>query len=637
MIKRSYVKLAAAACLGLSVYGNAGADKRMELDEVVVVSAPVISENQPDRYGSSATIVTEQQIRDLNAQDIATSLRRTPGVNISRYNPTGSHGGAEGGGIFIRGMGSSRPGAEIKTFIDGVPMYMSVWNHPLLDLLSIDTASAIEIYKSPQPKKFGNAFALVNIVPKRKLRDGFRTELRLAAGSYKTFIQAAEHAGRSGAFDYYLGQSFRVSDGHREKSDGQLANYFLRIGWELSENWYAYVFGLHTDNYTWDPGVKGGDPIARQGKYATEAWLGAMTVEHRHDNAAGRYQIYANQGKGRQLKRPDGTPDATWEFKYRGFKAGETWEPWSGGEIKFGTDYDEIRGNGGTEGNRFEGETHRITSPYIAVSHMVGEPESMHLVPSAGTRFYNHNRFGSEYSPHAGLVLGHGNTKLRLGYARGVIYPGLDVMIISEYVNPALGDSWKNLDAETLNHYEIGISHVWNRLSADLTLFRDEGRNRYVIVPPPPPTPVFENTGDYRTHGAETTITCKPTDNLSFFMGLTLLDKDPDNLPYAPATSFSAGVNWRFMRNFMLSLDCQRVGSIYTGPRARRDGAGNENKVDSYYLVNGKLSYALPLEKWNMQGEIFVAGENLADVDYEYRPGYPMPGINGMAGIRIAL
>ena len=41
---------------------------------------------------------------NLNAADLGTALRRTPGVNISRYNPIGSFGGAEGGGIFIRGM-----------------------------------------------------------------------------------------------------------------------------------------------------------------------------------------------------------------------------------------------------------------------------------------------------------------------------------------------------------------------------------------------------------------------------------------------------------------------------------------------------------------------------------------------------
>lgn len=38
-------------------------------------------------------------------------------VNISRDNIVGSYGGAQGGTVFIRGMGSERPGAEILTLI----------------------------------------------------------------------------------------------------------------------------------------------------------------------------------------------------------------------------------------------------------------------------------------------------------------------------------------------------------------------------------------------------------------------------------------------------------------------------------------------------------------------------------------
>lgn len=141
------------------------APKTFHMEEVQVVASPVIQGNVLDRYAAQKTTVSEEQINDLNAQDLASALRRTPGVNISRYNMVGSFGGGEGGAVFIRGQGSSRPGAEIKTLVDGVPMYMSVWNHPLLDLMSIDPAHMIEVYKSPQPQNFGNAFAIVNILP----------------------------------------------------------------------------------------------------------------------------------------------------------------------------------------------------------------------------------------------------------------------------------------------------------------------------------------------------------------------------------------------------------------------------------------------------------------------------------------
>jgi iron complex outermembrane receptor protein len=84
------------------------------MEDIRVVSTPIIEGNQLDRQASQKTTVSEEQVRDLNAQDAASALRKTPGVNISRFNPIGSLRGAEGGAVFIRGQGSSRPGAEIK-------------------------------------------------------------------------------------------------------------------------------------------------------------------------------------------------------------------------------------------------------------------------------------------------------------------------------------------------------------------------------------------------------------------------------------------------------------------------------------------------------------------------------------------
>lgn len=625
----------------LIFYGSCGIlsaeteDKKevVQLEEMRVISSPIIEGNLVDDYGSVSTIVSEDQIKDLNAQDIGTALRRTPGVTISRYNPIGSFGGAEGGGIFIRGMGSSRPGSEIKTFIDGVPMFMGVWNHPLLDLISVDTASAIEVYKSPQPLIFGNAFASINIVPKKKKTEGFQTNLHLAGGSYGTLVQRAEHAGKIGATDYYLGQSFRTSKGHRTKSDGELTNYFARVGKELGQNWYASIFGLYTDNYAWDPGEKGADPLEREGKYGTEAMMGAINLAHDYPNAIGSIKAYANQGEGQQLSRPDGRQDAIWKFEYYGVRGKEKLNLWAGGELILGFDHDITKGEGGPEGEKWDGHTHRITSPYVGANHLLGDRDGFYAIPSAGLRYYDHNRFSSETAPNAGLVFGYQNTQVYAGYSRGVIYPGLEVLVLSEYVIPMLGESWRDLEAETLDHYEIGISHTWPSLRADLTLFRDEGENRYLIVPPPPPPPVFENISSYRTQGVEATVNYAPIKEVSLFLGATFLDSDPGDLPYAPDRTFSAGFNWEFVRNARLSMDGQYVSGMNVTSQARREGAVNETEVDSYYLVNGKISYLVRPRAHPLDIELFVSGENLTDKSYEYRPGYPMPGINGMAGL----
>ena len=111
------------------------AQQATSLPDVVVTGNPIIESNNLDQFSGFSTRVSESQIKDLGALDLAAALRMTPGVQISRYNEVGSYSGDQGGNVYIRGLGASRPGSEIKTYLDGVPVYMGVWNLPLMDLL----------------------------------------------------------------------------------------------------------------------------------------------------------------------------------------------------------------------------------------------------------------------------------------------------------------------------------------------------------------------------------------------------------------------------------------------------------------------------------------------------------------------
>jgi iron complex outermembrane receptor protein len=614
------------------------------MEEVKVVASPIIQGNQQDSYASQKTTVSEEQISDLNAQDLASALRMTPGVNISRYNPIGSFGGASGGAVFIRGQGSSRPGAEIKTLVDGVPMYMSVWNHPLLDLMSIDPAHTVEVYKSPQPQYFGNAFAVVNIVPKRAETEGFATRVQTAGGSYNTFIANGDSGGKQGPWDYYVGGGYRSSDGHRDDSDGELRDAFGRIGYQLNPNWNLSVFSLWNDNYARDPGEKGADPALQQGKYETRSLMAVATAANRYDKAEGYVKLYRNGGAGDWLDHPISASvkeDLYNNFLYYGVKAREVFQFWKGGEIITGLDWDYTEGDykqklsNGARDN-WNGEDFTIVSPYAAVSQLIGEKDGFFAIPSAGVRYYDNNEFNSEWAPHGGIILGYKDTDLHAGYSKGIIYPGLDVIVFSEKTIPALRDTWKDLNAEKVDHYEVGIRQRFGAFAiADLTFFYDDGKDRYVVVPPPPPPPVYNNVENYQIKGVEASLTVYPFKDLALFGGVTYLDTDPSDLPYAPKFTTSAGLNWRFLENFKLSLDCQYVDNFFVDSQARRLNTDNTREVDSYFLVNAKLAYLFDLKNWGMGGEVFVAGENLTDKNYEYLPGYPMPGINGMAGVQL--
>jgi len=614
-------------------------EEALRLEEIVVVAPAIIEGNEVNEYGSLVTVVSKEQISDLNAQDLPSALRRTPGVVISRHNPIGSFGGAEGGSIFIRGQGSSRPGAEIQMLVDGVPKFVSVWTHPLMDVLSVDMVDRAEVYKGAQPVLFGNmSFGAVNLTTKRRLVEGFTTSIHGAYGSYDTWVEVVEHGGKVDKFDYYLIQSYRSSDGHRDNSDGELQNQFGRAGYEISENWdFSLVFN-RTDNWADDPGPA--DLSApSEGRFSTEDYLTIATLSNQYKQGEGYLKVYWDSGDIDWVDQ-QGTPglDTLTDYNNYGVRARETLRAWDGGQLLAGLDIDYISGEVDfldpvNPDQHFERETFRLVAPHVAVSQQLGSKENIYAIPSAGFRYLSHSEFENETAPQAGVIVGYKDTEFHASYARGVNYPGVYVKVQEEIFLP--GDNkWKDLKAELIDHFEVGVSHsIRDKIRMDLTYFNDDGKDRIVVSPPPPFPPLLTNIEEYTIEGVEGTVTLSPLPELAFFAGFTYLDRDPEDLPYTPEWTASSGVNYRFLEKFRISLDAQYVDEQFVTSRARLEGTVNVDKVDSYFLLNGKLTYDFTLPYGNMKGQAYLAGENLTDTDYEQKKGYPMPGTSGMVGV----
>jgi outer membrane cobalamin receptor len=643
------VLLLFAICLAwVSTAPAAGPEeqKPVRMDEVVVTASPIIEGNRVSDFGSSSTTVTKEQIADLNAQDLPSALRLTPGVVISRHNPIGSFGGGEGGAIYIRGMGSSRPGAEIQTLVDGVPKFVSVWSHPLMDTLSIDPVERIEVYKGAQPLLFGNgAFGAVNMVTKRQSQEGFTTRLQGGYGSYNTLVEVAEHGGKIQDTDYYLLQSFRSSSGHRDNAGGQLQEYFGRVGHQLTGNWYFSLTANGTSNYANDPGSEG-RPREAQGTYKVDDTMTVATLAHTYSLAKGDIKAYWNGGKASWVNQYDLAGlfnyDTITNYDNYGVRARENLTPWTGANLLAGIDLDFISGKVDIDravprpDSFFPWEAFRILSPYAGLSQEIPMGGRWSLIPSAGIRFYGHSDFDSQWAPQAGLVLRNPDTDLHVNYGRGVSYPGIFVAAQSKLFWGG-NTRWKDLDPETVDHFEAGIAHSFtSKIRADVTFFHDKGQNRFILVTTPAP-PHYENIAEFRVQGMEATVTFAPTYEFTTFVGGTWIpDRAPDNLPYCPEWSLSAGMNYRFLERFRLSLDALWQASQYVAnTRAASYGGSSIAEVGGFFLLNGKVSWEFKMQSPRLSGEIFLAGENLADQDYAYKKDYPMPGITGMVGLNL--
>lgn len=605
-------------------------------EEVRVVAPPILEGDRVTPFATVVTTVTARQVEELGAGDLAAALRRVPGVTISRYNLVGAYGGGDGGAVYIRGQGSGRPGAEITTLVDGIPRFVGVWTHPLLDTLSIDSAAGLEVYKSAQPVLLGSmAFAGVNLLPKRVEREGSTTRLAGAFGEHTTSAGLVEHGARLGAWDYYLQGGERRSDGHRPDAGGRVRSAYGRLGYRLGRGWSASLQVHGANAWAEDPGPAGGPARGVVPRFAVQDVLAIATLGHQHRAGGGTLKFYHHGGDIDWLQWDGGQRHAfttVTDFSAYGVRLREELQLPGRTLLTLGLDHD--RYGGSTVERRpatslpFPRLLLRTTACYAMAARTFGS--RVEITPSLGVRYMDTAEFGAQWGGEAGVVVRRGTTEVHAHLARAVNLPGVYTAVM--FSRWGRGDSWRHLEPEVLRHAEVGVGQrVGERLRLQLVAFTDRVTDALRFVPPPPPPPAFANIGSYRVRGVEASLSVRAGERAAFFGGATYLDPDPADVPNAPRWALVGGASWVPRAGVRVHLDAQWVDSQYVlNPRyATRQAA-----IDSYALVNLKGSWAL-VGGPRGRLELFLAGENLADVDYQYRPGYPAPGRMATGGVEV--
>jgi outer membrane cobalamin receptor len=603
-----------------------GEEQSKPVFKVMVTAPPVLQTNEINRYSNRVSSIGESQIRDLNAHDLSTALRRLPGLVNSRYNLIGSYGGADGGAVFVRGHGSGRPGAEITTLTGGIPRFVGVWTHPLLDHMSVDATESISVYRSAQPVLLGNmAFAAVDLSPRRRQQPGFGGRFTSSLGQHNTMLQRLQAGFNRAGADGTLLAAYRSSDGHRPNSDGAVLNLYGTLGYELSSSWSVSGLVNYSDGWANDPGISGQAQLPRTERFGTESRFYLATLQHRGQRTRSELKLYYDDGSidWRQWDRALSAPydTLTWYDNY-GLRLRHTAELWDGGELVVGYDHDIY---GGEFCQRRDGRcgemiglSFRNSAPYFMVSHSFGSGTK--LIPSFGLRYNSSRYFGNDLGWQTGLTLDLDQTQVYANYAHAFNLPG--VYAAANYQQWGRGDQWRSLRPERMDHYEVGLVRNLNRwLQLDLSLFDDRVQDGLRFVAPPPPPPSFANIGNYRARGLEWTIRAEPLLNLGLFAGGAYSVSRPQNVPNLPTWSWTGGATYNPAPRWRLSADAQWLDRRYVlNPRYAQAQA----EVESFFLLNSRLGYQVTQSE-RRPVEIFLAGENLTNQRYEFRPGYPMP------------
>ncbi len=629
--------LLAVAGTSLAGDASAAASKKPRFEGKVEVTArPVEEGTHLDDLGGRVDVVGADQVENLGAQDLTMALRRLPGVTISRYDLVGAYGGADGGAVFVRGQGAGRPGAEITTAVDGIPRFAGVWTHPLVDALSLDLASRIEVFKTPQPVRYGNmAFGVVNMVPRRG-EGPLSGEVRGLGGSHGTLVGATElQSGWEGG-DVLAVLSHRESDGHRPRSAGRVDAGFLNLGLDAGGGWTARLLLSATDAWAEDPGRTGSPAPPVTPRFEDQDTLSILTLSHPLGEG-GRLAVKGYWDSGSiDWRQWDGEAGEAFrsltDWDNRGLRL--SWEGHPGGAattVAAGLDHDL---SGGTFVERHPSEdrldtdlTFRSTAAWAMVRHDHGG--RFHLTPSLGLRVADTRFFGTQWGAQGGLEATVGGLTLYANGARAYNLPGVYAAVMfSGWGRPG---EWKGLDPEVLAHWEVGVMRGGeDAVTWSLSVFRDRVTDAIRFAPPPPFPPRLANIGAYTVRGAEATVGWRPSPDLALFLGGTAMDTDPSPVPETPDWTASFGVSWRPVPSLICNLDAEAVShrwvlsSRFPSPQVELGG---------FLLVNGSVRLRLPATEAFRRAELRLTVENLGDEEYAYRPGYPMPGRIFLAGL----
>jgi len=654
-----------------------------KLKEIVVTTVPVVNPVTPvvTPFATQRNVVTEEQIKEQSSTDFQSSLRDVPGVMFQSRNLMGAQTSHS---LYIRGRGASHPSSDFAILYDGAPRFGALFGQVYGDSMALPTIGSIEIFKSPQPSEFGSGYALVNVVPKYMKQEGKEVVFDLSGGNFSTFVQSLSGGVKNGHYDIYVSQSWASTDGHVDRSRAQQQSYYANVGYQLSDNWTLRFLANYVAGQTVAP-LPDPKPAPNNGvswpmaeRFDTNTVFSTLTLSNSYDNASGWLKVYLNETDFDLLQeltngaRFAGGSGGLWSRQnvvLYGLRLREKIKPWRGGEIIVGSDFDltEMKNtqrtysglavpgiNGGRAVRIWEFPQTRIISPYSAVSHMFGSQAEFHVIPSAGYRYLHHNEFESASSYQAGLVVGYAHTDLIINYSRGVNYPSpIVVMNMVPTHAPVANASeiWKKIKPETVDHYEIGVTHSWpQKASLGATAFYDKGKDRYLAYMfGAIPVQFNDPIGKYEIRGLELAGTLTPVKKLELFAGATLMEAkakgsdgiERDRMPYTPSFQLQAGINWSFLESFRLRMDMQYLQDVYAGTNMR-SGSFNfgqlteSNKLENFAIFNARLGYRFDYKPMRVSdSELYFAVNNLFNRYYEYARGYGMPGITAFAGVSL--
>jgi outer membrane receptor protein involved in Fe transport len=602
----------------------------IEIKEVVVTGTKV--EVARKNIPLTVSLVPRETLEQTTESALLPVLsEEIPGLFVTERGITG-FGVATGaaGQLNMRGLGGN-PTTQVLILLDGHPQFMGLMGHHLPDAYVTSDVERVEVIRGPASFLYGsNAFGgVINIITKKQRQDGLEANARLQYGSFNTQKYMGSIGYKKNKFNVFASFNHDRTDGHRDTSDFKITNGYVKADYRFNAHFNLFADVNLASYETADPGMVGGPAGDRidilRGKTS-------LSLENRSEKLEGAIKLYYNFGDHDISDGWHSVDRMMGAMIYQGMKL------FPGNTVTLGLDYMNYGGKGSPittvlrdeEGNVIMPPTFQLspvndtwidmnnTGLYTTVQQNLWQQVTL----NGGLRYEMNATYGNEWIPHLGLSWNPGaKTNLKASVSKGYRAPSIREL----YLFPPAND---NLLPERMVNYELGWSQYWvkGKIKTELTTFMSDGQNLIVMVPPvAPPPPQYKNSGAFNNKGIEFLLNYQLLEGLRLHTNYTFIHMEHP-LPATPGHNLFLSATYQ-LKKWQFRLKLQGIFDLYN------DTGGSVVVVEKdYQLLGARIAYQATRFM-----NIYLAGNNLLDQQYEINYRYPMPGINFMGGVSLKL
>ncbi|MCF7920317.1 MAG: TonB-dependent receptor [Candidatus Cloacimonetes bacterium] len=588
--------------------------------------ASIVAEKPTQAIGNieTRTWASDEIITELNLADAVDEIS---GLNISR-------GGKGGSDLSIRGFAKE----DVTVMIDGRPLGGGYFDAVDLSAIPAAEIKEIQVIKGPVSALYGSNTmgGVVNIITRKPQNDAWlKAALQLQRNNTRRLQLSSAHSFNTWDYlvslsDYYtagfpLSEDFqpqgKENGGIRDNSAQKQNDLQTRLNWDFGD---FHKLGISA-SYTWMDFRE--IPLSIHPPYTYQKFVDWKRYQM---SANGIFQFDWNQKLNLNLYY-DGYDDIYHTYQDPEYSLIALNSRLLSNNIGFIARYDLEHENydliAGYRGERqaydrkdnggyteWTGNWQLLQNPFLQLeSRLAG------LTVTAGcgiSFFHQHQRNNWIYHLEPSLGFFYEDCRFaqyNLAFSNNVNYPSLHELFSSSSGN-------ENLKEESAWKYEISTRQPFNNGSIALSMFYNQIDNMVEKAYVSPYNEIFVNIDQVQSYGLEATL------NWKFLLEHTLeyryldyttgsdrpLNENPQNIV---TISEKANLPWKINLEYTANWQDISVSESHT--------------ISAHWLHNAYLSRSF--KNYNLK----LGLENIFDVNYEEKYGYPQPGFDFILSIEV--